>query len=81
MKRRTTHRSPLPGQAKTLSPEQKAALERLLNGDRAPSRGEMHEKPSRMDIENLNAGLERVNDPSDPVLDWDEVKRELLDQE
>lgn len=25
--------------------------------------------------------LERLQDPSDPVLDWEDVKRELLDQD
>jgi hypothetical protein len=33
------------------------------------------------DIEDLNAGLERANDPSDPILDWEEVRRGLLDQD
>ncbi len=30
------------------------------------------------DLEDLKLGLERLQDPSDPVLDWEEVKRELL---
>jgi RHH-type rel operon transcriptional repressor/antitoxin RelB len=30
------------------------------------------------DVEDLRLGLERLNDPADPVLDWDEVKRGLL---
>ncbi|MEA2559022.1 MAG: RHH-type transcriptional regulator, rel operon repressor / antitoxin RelB [Acidobacteriota bacterium] len=33
------------------------------------------------DVEDLHLGLERLQDPSDPVLDWDEVKRGLLDQD
>ena len=31
------------------------------------------------DFDDLTVALERLRDPSDPVLDWDEVKRELLD--
>lgn len=30
------------------------------------------------DFDDLNAAVERLRDPSDPVLDWEEVKRELL---
>lgn len=30
------------------------------------------------DVEDLRLGLERLQDPADPVLDWDEVKRDLL---
>jgi transposase len=30
------------------------------------------------DVEDLRLGLERLNDPADPALDWDEVKRDLL---
>lgn len=35
------------------------------------------------DHEDLRLALERLQDPSDPVLDWDEVRRELVapDQE
>lgn len=33
------------------------------------------------DLEDLHLGLERLQDPSDPILDWDEVKRGLLDQD
>jgi transposase len=31
------------------------------------------------DQEDLALALERLQDPADPVLDWDEVKRGLLD--
>lgn len=31
------------------------------------------------DFDDLTVALERVQDPTDPVLDWDEVKRALLD--
>ena len=31
------------------------------------------------DLEDLRLGLERLSDPADPILDWDEVRRELLD--
>ena len=31
------------------------------------------------DFDDLTVALERLRDPSDPVLDWDEVRRELLD--
>ena len=31
------------------------------------------------DFEDLSVAVERLRDPSDPVLDWDEVRRELLD--
>lgn len=30
------------------------------------------------DVDDLGLALERLQDPADPVLDWDEVKRELL---
>jgi len=30
------------------------------------------------DFEDLNLALERLQDPADPVLDWEEVRRELL---
>ena len=30
------------------------------------------------DVADLRLALERLKDPADPVLDWDEVKRELL---
>lgn len=30
------------------------------------------------DFDDLSVALDRLRDPSDPVLDWDEVKRELL---
>ncbi len=33
------------------------------------------------DLEDLRLGLERLSDPADPILDWDEVRRELLDQD
>lgn len=30
------------------------------------------------DFDDLSVTIDRLRDPSDPVLDWDEVKRELL---
>jgi predicted DNA-binding protein len=30
------------------------------------------------DFDDLSVAVERLQDPSDPVLDWDEVRRELL---
>ena len=33
------------------------------------------------DLDDLRLGLERLQDPADPVLDWSEVKRELLHQD
>lgn len=33
------------------------------------------------DAEDLKLALERLQDPADPVLDWDEVKRGLLDSD
>ena len=30
------------------------------------------------DFDDLSAALDRLQDPSDPVMDWDEVRRELL---
>lgn len=32
------------------------------------------------DFEDLQLGLERLQDPSDPILDWADVRRELLSQ-
>ncbi|MCY3671202.1 MAG: ribbon-helix-helix protein, CopG family [Alphaproteobacteria bacterium] len=31
------------------------------------------------DFDDLSAAVDRLRDPDDPVLDWDEVRRELLD--
>lgn len=31
------------------------------------------------DFDDLSVALDRLRDPSDPVLDWDSVRRELLD--
>ncbi len=31
------------------------------------------------DFDDLSVAVERLRDPSDPVLDWDRVRRELLD--
>ena len=31
------------------------------------------------DIDDLSVASERLQDPDDPVLDWDQVRRELLD--
>ena len=33
------------------------------------------------DFEDLRLAIDRLSDPSDPILDWEEVKRELLDQD
>lgn len=33
------------------------------------------------DLEDLTLGLERLQDPADPVLEWDEVRRELVDSD
>ena len=30
------------------------------------------------DFDDLNVAVERLRDPADPVLDWDQVRRELL---
>lgn len=32
------------------------------------------------DVEDLSKALHALNDPADPVLDWSEVKRDLLRQ-
>ncbi len=33
------------------------------------------------DFEDLRLALDRLNDPADPVLDWEDVRRDLLDQD
>ena len=33
------------------------------------------------DIEDLRVGVERLRAPADPVLDWEDVRRDLLDQD
>ena len=33
------------------------------------------------DFEDLRLALDRLNDPAEPVLDWEDVRRELLDQD
>lgn len=32
------------------------------------------------DLEDLSRGIEALRDPADPVLDWEEVRSELLDE-
>lgn len=31
------------------------------------------------DLDDLSIAMERLRDPNDPVLDWDQVRHELLD--
>ena len=31
------------------------------------------------DFDDLSVAIDRLRDPTDPVLDWDQVRRELLD--
>ena len=31
------------------------------------------------DFDDLSVAIDRLRDPSDPVLDWEQVRRELLD--
>ena len=33
------------------------------------------------DFDDLSVATQRLRDPADPVLDWDSVKRELLDSD
>ena len=33
------------------------------------------------DLDDMGVALERLRDPSDPALDWTEVRRELLDSD
>jgi predicted DNA-binding protein len=33
------------------------------------------------DFDDLSVAVERLRDPNDPVLDWDRVRRELLDSD
>ena len=33
------------------------------------------------DFDDLSVALERLQDPTDPVLDWDEVKRAILNSD
>ena len=33
------------------------------------------------DYDDLDVALERLRDPADPVLDWDEVRQELLNSD
>ena len=33
------------------------------------------------DFDDLAVAVERMRDPTDPVLEWDQVKRELLDKD
>ena len=33
------------------------------------------------DLEDLRLGLERLQDPADAILDWEDVRRELLDKD
>jgi len=33
------------------------------------------------DIEDLRLALDRLRDPADPLLDWQDVRRDLLDQD
>ena len=33
------------------------------------------------DLEDLKLGIDRLRDPADSILDWDDVRRELLHQD
>ena len=33
------------------------------------------------DFDDLSVAIDRLRDPADPVLDWDRVRRELLDSD
>lgn len=33
------------------------------------------------DFDDLSVAIERLRDPSDPVLDWEKVRRDLLDSD
>ncbi len=33
------------------------------------------------DFDDLSVAVDRLRDPADPVLDWDRVRRELLDRD
>ena len=33
------------------------------------------------DFDDLSVAIDRLRDPSDPVLDWDDVRRDLLHQD
>jgi len=33
------------------------------------------------DFDDLSTAIDRLRDPSDPVLDWDRVRRDLLDSD
>ena len=33
------------------------------------------------DFDDLSVAVERLRDPNDPVLDWDRIRRELLDSD
>ena len=33
------------------------------------------------DFDDLTVAVERLRDPADPLLDWDQVRRELLDSD
>ncbi len=33
------------------------------------------------DLQDLKLGIERLRDPADPILEWEDVRRELLDQD
>ena len=33
------------------------------------------------DLDDLSVALERLHDPADPVLDWDQVRHELLNSD
>ena len=34
-----------------------------------------------LDFDDLSIAIQRLRDPGDPVLDWDRVRRELLDSD
>lgn len=43
------------------------------------SRAEIVRQAVERYLEDLSVASERLRDPNDPVLDWDQVRRELLD--
>lgn len=63
-----------------LSDEQAAALDAAAKALKR-SRAEVVRKAVEQyleDFDDLSVAVERLREPSDPVLDWDEVRRELI---
>lgn len=66
-----------------LPPDLVAALDEAARTLKRPRAAIVRQALERYleDFQDLDLAMERLRDPADPVLDWDDVKRDLLGQD